>query len=169
MKFLASIVSLVLLSLSANSYGTTLQGISQRQLVQEADLIVHVTPLAHSSHWHRGRIYTHYNVKVMEYLLGQGPAKLNIELLGGQVNGIAQTVSGVPKLKLQEPKLLFLKRAPDRSAFIPIRLGLGIYRYDDSRRYWSPSTHDLRVLGETPKPVGLDELRETISTLRGSQ
>lgn len=169
MKFLASIVSLVLLSLSGISYGTTLQGISQKQLVQEADLIVHVTPLTHSSHWRRGRIYTHYNVRVTEYLLGQGPAELNIELLGGEVNGIAQTVSGVPQMPLQEPKLLFLKKAPDRRAFTPIRLGLGIYRYDDARRYWSPSTHDLRVLGETPKPVVLDELRKSISTLRGHQ
>ena len=169
MKFLASIVSLVLLSLSGISYGTTLQGINQTQLIQQAELIVNVTPVAHSSHWRGGRIYTHYNVKVTEYLLGQGPAELNIELLGGQVNGIAQTVSGVPQLPLQEPKLLFLKKAPDRRAFIPIRLGLGIYRYDDSSRYWSPSTHDLRFLGETPKPVVLDELRETISTLRGSQ
>jgi len=169
MKFLAFVVSLLLLSLSGISYGTTLQGITQTQLIQQADLIVNVTPLARSSQWRGGRIYTTYDVQVTEYLLGQGPTELHVELLGGQVNGIAQTVSGVPTLPLQEPKLLFLKRDSQRKTLIPIQLGLGVYRYDHTLRHWIPSTHDLRVLGETPQPVALDKLRDAIITLRGTK
>lgn len=169
MKFLASLASLVLLLLSGISYGTTLRGISQIELIEQADLIVNVKPLAHSSHWRGGRIYTTYNVRVTEYLLGEGPGELNVELLGGEVDGIAQTVSGIPNLPLQIPKLLFLRKAPNRSAFIPLQLGLGIFSFDKEQRHWQPSAGDVRILGSSPGPVLLENLRQDISALRGSK
>ena len=170
MKFLTPLVSLLLLSLfppTANA--TTLQGLTQAQLIEQADLIVQVSPISKSSQWRGGRIYTNYTVRVSEYLLGSGADSLELELLGGEINGIAQRVSGVPELPLQHARLLFLKKHPQHLTFTPIQLGLGIFHYDEKQKAWIPTTQDLRVLGQSPAPVLIQELRQRINHLRGHQ
>ena len=170
MKFLTALMSLVLLSLPTTPVlATTLQGLTQAQLIQQADLIVQVRPVSKASEWRGGRIFTNYTVDVSEYLLGEGPRTLQIELLGGEVNGIAQTVSGVPELPLEHSRLLFLKKHPRQSKFTPIQLGLGIFRYDEISRAWLPSTQESRVLGDTPQPLSVETLRNQIQSLRGKR
>ena len=71
-----------------------------------------------------------------DYLAGAGPKELQVELLGGQVEGLAQHVSGVPVLKLEEPKLLFLRQNRKELSFSPIQLGLGVFSFDAIKKTW---------------------------------
>ena len=110
MRLFTMLTSFIVLSLGLTTHATTLAGLNQAELIQRADVIVHATPIHQISEWRGSRIVTIYTLSVSDYLAGAGPKELQVELLGGQVEGLAQHVSGVPVLKLEEPKLLFASK-----------------------------------------------------------
>lgn len=166
MKWLGTVL-LALLTFVTPSLASTLKGISTYELIQEADLIIEATPVFAESQWQSGRIFTRYTMQVEEYFFGDGAATIEVELLGGEINGIAQSVSGVPRLALGTTRLLFLRKHPQGLRFTPIQLGLGVYDFDQTRKAWTPNTADLNVLGTTPQPISVSELRRQIEKRRG--
>ena len=166
MKLFTTLTSLVVLLLGLTTHATTLVGLNQTELIQRADIIVHATPIHQISQWQGSRIVTTYTLSVSDYLAGAGPKELQVQLLGGQIEGLAQHVSGVPVLKLEEPKILFLRQNPESRSFSPIQLGLGVFSFDAIKETWGPELGDVHILGQVPLSASFAELKVRIKTLR---
>ena len=166
MKLFTTLTSLIVLLLGPTAHATTLAGLNQAELIQRADVIVHATPVQQKSQWQGSRIVTTYTLSVSDYLVGAGPKELYVQLLGGQVEGLAQHVSGVPVLKLEEPKILFLRQNSKDLSFSPIQLGLGVFSFDATKKTWGPELGDVHILGPVPLSASLDELKVRIKALR---
>ena len=166
MKRFATLTSLIVLLLGLPTHATTLAGLNQAELIQRADIIVHATPVQQISRWQGSRIVTTYTLSVSDYLAGTGPKELHVQLLGGQVEGLAQHVSGVPVLQLEQPKILFLRQNPKGLSFSPIQLGLGVFSFDAAKKTWGPELGEVHILGPVPHSASFDELKVRIKALR---
>lgn len=82
------------------------------QLVDTADLVVRVNVVDHRSAWNGDNtaILTWTRLRVTEYLKGSGPAELVLRQIGGEAGGLAQRVSGDPRLADGADAVLFLRR-----------------------------------------------------------
>ena len=145
---------------------TTLAGITQDALIRQSQLIVHATPMPHTSRWRSGRIVSTFTLEVSRTLAGPKRSTIEVELLGGTVSGISQQVTGVPALELHKPKLFFLRLRTGSNTYIPIQLGLGVFEPVAESNLWAPMTGDVRNLGPTPEPVSLERLTSKVRALR---
>ena len=108
-----TLVLALVTALSAPSmlaHATVVIPLSVQTLAQDSELIVIVKPGDQTSFWREGRIVTHTRAKVREVWKGRisKGQYLNVETLGGVVDGIGQRVIGAASLSPTMPYLLFL-------------------------------------------------------------
>jgi hypothetical protein len=82
-------------------------------LVNESDYIVHTVVKSVSSEWkdkqgHRA-IFTLVELEVVEVISGQPPQPLVLEMLGGRVGDEEMVVQGMPKFKVGQEDILFVR------------------------------------------------------------
>jgi hypothetical protein len=82
-------------------------------LVNESDYIVHTVVKSVTSEWrekqgHRA-IFTLVELEVVEVINGQPPQPLVLEMLGGRVGEEEMVVQGMPKFKVGEEDILFVR------------------------------------------------------------
>ena len=92
----------------AVGYATTLQQLSLDDMTRKSTAIVRGTVQLTHGAMHRGNIYTHYTVQVVEQWKGAPARQLDFVLPGGTANGLQQAVPGAPALVNGQEYVLFL-------------------------------------------------------------
>jgi hypothetical protein len=106
--FLAAVLVSVVMSASA----TTLERMSVAKITRAAELVVRAQCVANSSAWDGGEIWTFTSFTVEDSWKGapSGTARqVTVRMLGGSVENLSSTVSGVPRFRPGEEVILFLQ------------------------------------------------------------
>lgn len=85
--------------------------VSWAELADEASLILIGDVTKRRSAWRDGRIVTTVSVRSTQTLKGVARSEVQVEVLGGIVDGIGQRVSGMAQFELGEQVALFLRPA----------------------------------------------------------
>jgi len=96
----------VLAGLVGETRAASLQQLSTTEMIRSATAIVRATVTGSSASQTGSTIYTHYKLQVSENLKGQSPAQVDVP--GGQANGLRQAFPGVPELKQGTEYVLFI-------------------------------------------------------------
>jgi hypothetical protein len=113
---------------------TIVKSLSLDEMVKSADVVVHGRVERRVASWNeeRTRIYTVSEIRVEESL--KGPARagevLRVRQLGGEVDGIAQTIAGNAKLAEGEEVILFLDRDEEKGLHYVVGMAQGKYAVD---------------------------------------
>ena len=109
--------------------GATLQQLSMDQMNQLATSVVRARVTGSSADFATTggspTIYTHYKLAVSEVWKGVAPA--DVELPGGDVNGVKQSFPGVPELRVGSEYILYLWKSPSTGIVHTLGLTQGIF------------------------------------------
>lgn len=100
------------LGLSATASATVVERFDLPRLVKTADLIVVGEVLSTKAAWREGRIVTTVQVRNDGAIKGAGDATIAIEVLGGQIKGLGQSIKGMATFSPGERVAVFLQKAP---------------------------------------------------------
>jgi hypothetical protein len=118
----------VLLAASA-APAATLQQLSMDQMQQLATSVVRARVTGSSADFSATQgnptIYTHYTLAVSE--VWKGTPATEVELPGGNVNGVKQSFPGVPELHVGSEYVLFLWKSPSTGIVHTMGLTQGIF------------------------------------------
>jgi hypothetical protein len=107
----------------------TLQQLSMDQMNQLATSVVRARVTGSSADFAATAgsptIYTHYKLAVSE--VWKGAATAEVELPGGDVNGVKQSFPGVPELRVGGEYILFLWKSPSTGIVHTLGLTQGIF------------------------------------------
>ena len=156
---------LILLFLPQNADATTVEALSDRQIIERADFIAFGTVVSSQVVTKKSWATTRYVFQVYQPFVGAKMAQMvHIDLPGGKLNDqIQMTVPGTPQLKKGRSYLILAQKAGDR--YLPIGLTLGVL----TARRTGPKTYmlsrsiegvHLQPAGDTGSGVTLD-LAET--------
>ena len=104
----------------------------------------------------RGEIYTRTDIRVLEYLQGDGPREVTVQQLGGQLGELALQLAGNARLVPGREVIVFLDHDPERELHFVVGLAQGAFEID--RTGPAPTVHrDLSglsfyVVGAPPAP-----------------
>lgn len=122
-------VLLFALLLAKVAPAATLQQLSMDQMNQLATSVVRARVTGSSADFATSgassTIYTHYKLAVSE--VWKGTATTEVELPGGDVNGVKQTFPGVPELRVGGEYILFLWKSPSTGIIHTLGLTQGIF------------------------------------------
>lgn len=105
-------------ALAAGAGATSMVLLSEDDLIDRADLVVHGTVLSSESAYRSGaiHIFTDVVIEVDEVLKGAfADPVLHVAMPGGEMDGKALTISGTPAFHPGERVCVFLVRLPDQS------------------------------------------------------
>lgn len=102
-------VASVLLAGSVGAAATTMEKLSIERMANAAHTIVRATCISTSTRWESGEIWTVTSFQVTETWKGAEAQEVDVHLLGGAVEGLASSVSGVPRFRTGEDVILFLE------------------------------------------------------------
>lgn len=110
-RFLATLLAIAVLAVAGLASATSALYLTDVEQARQSTAVVlasvgTVTPAAHPTY----RIVTHTTIKVDEVLLGNAPAELKIEQIGGTLNGVTVFVPGDAVLEPGEKVVLFLRQ-----------------------------------------------------------
>ncbi|WP_300667591.1 hypothetical protein [Desulfoluna sp.] len=160
---------------------TTVLPVSLTQLTEKADTIVAGVVQESQAYWDEGRIYTDITIETMEFLKHPTPDRptvIVVRTLGGQVDDMRMEVHGVPRLKVDDEVILFLKK--DDQAYTIFGLYYGLCRIetdplDATQRVSGPlfrarttqslNTKALRLNPLPPQGEGLDAFFQRVRDL----
>jgi hypothetical protein len=107
----------------------TLQQLSMDQMNQLATSVVRARVIGSSADFvataGSPTIYTHYKLAVSE--VWKGVATTEVELPGGDVNGVKQSFPGVPELRVGGEYVLYLWKSPSTGIVHTLGLTQGIF------------------------------------------
>lgn len=132
---------------------TTALPVTPEELRDHSDLVVVARVGARTSRWEAGRIYTRVQLEVLDTWKGRTDGTLlDVDLLGGVVGHIGQTVSGEARLVQDETVLLFLVQATGVYRVAAMEQGVWPLTWNQG---WQPTLHaNLRQrLVTSQKPV----------------
>lgn len=92
-------------------------------LTQKADLVVVGTVARTDARWVEGRIVTRVVLKTSQVLKGTTADEVTVEVLGGEVDGIAQRVSGMAAFTVGEEAVVFLERHAETNRVVGLAQG----------------------------------------------
>ena len=104
----------------------------------------------------RGEIYTRTDIRVLDYLQGDGPREITIQQLGGQLGDLTLYLAGNAQLVPGREVVAFLDHDADRDLHFVVGLAQGVFEID--RTGPAPTVHrDLNglsfyVSGSPPAP-----------------
>ena len=111
------------------AHAATLQQLSMDQMNQLATSVVRARVTGSSADFAATAgsptIYTHYELAVSE--VWKGTAATEVELPGGDVNGVKQSFPGVPELRVGGEYVLFLWKSPSTGIVHTLGLTQGIF------------------------------------------
>ncbi len=128
MRFLLGILGLVV----GTAHAAVVEKLALDGLVAQADTIVVGRVLDRASHFEGTRILTAVHIQADAVLKGSPPTIVTVMVLGGEVDGIAQQVSGMAAFEPGERVALFLARQGD--AFQTVGLAQGKLRIETDLR-----------------------------------
>jgi hypothetical protein len=123
------ILPVFLLCTSLSIFSTTVEKFTLEDLVQKSGRIIVGKCFSTESHWNENNtlILTTSRFLVSEPLKGTRDSFVTVITVGGTLNGITQTVSGMPEFVPEEEVLLFLE--PSRNSnWKPLGLSQGKFR-----------------------------------------
>lgn len=118
----------VLLGASA-ALATVVERFDLTRLVKTAELIVVGEVIGAQPRWRDGRIVTTVKVRNDGALKGSGEAVVELEVLGGEIDGIAQRVEGMAAFTPGERITVFLQKST-RGAWQTVGLSQGKLRLE---------------------------------------
>jgi hypothetical protein len=133
-RWLATLLVSVLVA-QGGAVATTVSKLSLEELVRKSGRIILGRCLSTESRWNQRNtlIYTYSKFAVTENFKGQAGGFVNVVTVGGTVDGITQTVSGMPQFEQDEEVVLFLE-ASKNDLWQPVGLSQGKFRIvKDSR------------------------------------
>lgn len=92
-------------------------------LTRKADLVVVGTVTHTAARWVEGRIVTRVTLTPSQVLKGSPGETVTIEVLGGEVDGIGQLVSGMARFEVGEETVVFLERAAETHRVVGLAQG----------------------------------------------
>lgn len=102
-------VLLLAIGIHGRATATTLAHMSIEKMSRTAPLIVRTRCISNSTGWDAGEVWTFTNFEVEETWKGSAPARIEVRLLGGRLNRITSSVSGIPRFRPGEEVILFLE------------------------------------------------------------
>jgi len=117
---------LILLFLPQNADATTVEALSDRQIIERADFIAFGTVVSRQVVTEKSWATTRYVFQVYQPFVGAKLGQMvHIDLPGGKLNAqIQMTVPGTPQLKKGRSYLILAQKSGDR--YLPIGLTLGV-------------------------------------------
>lgn len=144
------------------------------ELVNRSDYVVRARVTSSESELRvsgpRRRIFTKVGLDVLEVIVGQPPAKLVLEFLGGRIGDEEMIVDGMPRLKVGEESVLFIKG--NGRTLCPIyAMSYGIYPIHEEpatkRRYVSrENKQPLESVAEVAQPLSKDNMMDVPQLLK---
>jgi hypothetical protein len=116
----------------------------------------------------RGEIYTRTDIRVLEYILGDGPREITVQQLGGELGELKMTLSGNAQLTPESEVLAFLDFDAERRLHFVVGLAQGVFEIDRTgpaatvHRYLDGLS--FYVVGARPAPT-LDQRRSLAEVL----
>jgi hypothetical protein len=112
-----AIFALVFVVLTPAARAATLARMSLAQMSRAAPVIVRAECLENSAAWDAEEIWTFTSFAVQEAWRGAPPPRIVVRLLGGTIDDLTSSVSGIPRFRPGEEVILFLEptRAGDFS------------------------------------------------------
>lgn len=104
------ILGLCLVATTASA--TVVERFDLPRLVNTAELIVVGEVLSSKAAWREGRIVTTVQVRNDGAIKGEAPGTIAVEVLGGEIGGLGQSVKGMARFSPGERVAIFLQRAP---------------------------------------------------------
>ena len=135
---------------------------SLSELWSESQLIVRGKVVKARPHRERGRIFTEFTLSPVGPLFkGELSADqvIRFSLPGGQLDGLAQRVPGIPTIYTGEELLLFL-RCTSSTSCSPVGYGQGMWR--PLKNSWEPLTRDVHWVGAS-SPLTIQSLERLTS------
>jgi len=129
MRKLICLLALTLLASSLQALATTVERFTLDDLVQKSGRIVVGKCISRESRWNDRNtlILTTARIAVSEPLKGSSDGFVNVVTVGGTLDGITQTVSGMPVFEPEEEVLLFLE--PSKNGhWQPLGMSQGKFR-----------------------------------------
>ncbi len=146
----AAVVVLFLLLGPARS--TTVERLPLEALVERSETVAHGDCVAVRTEWDAGRtrIYTRVSIAPREVLKGGAGADralLELVLPGGELDGMAYVVHGMPRARVGEELVVFATAAHPRSGVrLPCGLGQGLWTVERAGRAAPAAVRDTREL-----------------------
>jgi hypothetical protein len=126
---------------------TTVEAISEEELVTRAEAIVWGDVVQVRAAWEGRRIYTQVEVAPRETLKGQPAATVTLKLPGGEVDGVASVIHGMPRFRMGEEVVVHATAAHARSGVrVPVGLGQGVHHVLRPAHGQPTATRDTRDL-----------------------
>jgi len=129
MRKLICLLALTLLASSLQALATTVERFTLDDLVQKSGRIIVGKCISSESRWNDRNtlILTTARFAVSEPLKGSSDGFVNVVTVGGTLDGITQTVSGMPVFEPEEEVLLFLE--PSKNGhWQPLGMSQGKFR-----------------------------------------
>lgn len=98
----------VLICLLATARATTIERLSLDEMIVKSTAIVRGRVISSHAAIHKGLIYTHHSIQVLERWKGPAQSTVDVVVPGGKANGLRQSFSGAPVLTEGAEFLLFL-------------------------------------------------------------
>lgn len=152
-RIVGALIATALLAAPAG-FAATVRALSLVDLVDESDAVVRGTAVAEQTSRHpRLGIVRLVEVRVDRLLAGEAPLRLEVLLLGGELELEATRVPGEADLAVGEEAVLFLSRAGGETArFRVVGLAQGAFRVIRDREtgaaFATRTLGDLRMVGE---------------------
>ena len=128
------LVCLFLFLVPCHAYGTTVVSLSVDKMSQEADLIVRGIVHSQNTQWNdaKNRIYTITKIEVAETYKGntKSAKTISIRQIGGEIDGLVQTVAGNAKFAQGEEVLVFLESNSRAGIHFVMGMAQGKYSID---------------------------------------
>jgi hypothetical protein len=98
----------VVIGIAGPGLATTLEQLTLDDMIQKSTAIVRARVTGSRGANHGTDIYTYFHLQALETWKSSGQAPAEVAVPGGVVNGIRQSVTGAPELKLGQEYVLFL-------------------------------------------------------------
>jgi len=121
-------VMAALLAVPSIVFGASMVKLEIADLVGQAEAVVVGTVTSTAAQWNEGKtkIVTLTTVKIGETVKGELKGEVQVRTFGGEVDGLAQAVPGMPRFAKDQEVVLFLK-SEDKAWHV---VGLGQGKYD---------------------------------------
>jgi hypothetical protein len=107
------------------AYATTVRSASLDELIQLSSSVVRGQVVASSTALKGSLIYTHYTVQVLDQWKGLAMGQVDVQIPGGTLGAMQQSIAGAPQLTIGSQYIFFLWTAPS-GANLPLGLSQGV-------------------------------------------
>lgn len=131
------LICLFLFLAPCHAYSTTVVSLSVDKMTKEADLIVRGVVNSRTTQWNQAktRIYTITKIDIQETYKGSIKAShsISIRQIGGEIDGLVQTIAGNAKFSAGEEVIVFLESHPTEGIHFVMGMAQGKYSINRTR------------------------------------